>query len=54
MIMTTKITYYAIASNEPHTMLDYLGYCLYFPGIAIGPTFGFQTYIDYVSRKKQY
>ncbi len=57
MLLVTKLTYYAnwlqkdANNKDNHSLIDFLGYNLYFPGVIAGPTFSFKLYLDFINNK---
>lgn len=53
MLLTTKVTYFGKwlegKEKRPASFVDYLAYNLFFPGVIAGPTFSFDTYLDFVT-----
>lgn len=54
MFLTTKVIYfgrYLEESNQKVSLLDFMSYSLFFPGVLIGPTFSYTTYQDFMYKK---
>lgn len=58
MLLVTKLTYYAKwlekkgrEQEGQRSLVDYLAYNLYFPGVVAGPTFAYEVYLDFINNK---
>lgn len=34
--------------------MSYFSYCLFFPGLHVGPTFSYETFVSFINLEKQY